>query len=167
MRAQNASGASLASRLRASNSSSLTFARAANSRGGLFTLCSCSTDSMFDVEEDINATKDLSPLIRPPCCPARLPCVPESAPRGKLDPPNCLHRPHHDCIVATPQRGPHHLRPRSTRMSLQIEILPVFISSTWIDLRPEHESAERAVNSMRETKYVGMKYFGARDEDTR
>ncbi|HKG15270.1 MAG TPA: tetratricopeptide repeat protein [Pyrinomonadaceae bacterium] len=52
-------------------------------------------------------------------------------------------------------------------MSTQIEILPVFISSTWIDLRPEHEAAERAVNSMRETKYAGMKYFGARDEDTR
>jgi tetratricopeptide (TPR) repeat protein len=52
-------------------------------------------------------------------------------------------------------------------MSQQIEILPVFISSTWIDLRPEHEAAERAVNSMRETKYVGMKYFGARDEEPR
>jgi hypothetical protein len=52
-------------------------------------------------------------------------------------------------------------------MSAQIEILPVFISSTWKDLRPEHEAAERAVNSMRETKYVGMKYFGARDEEPR
>jgi tetratricopeptide (TPR) repeat protein len=52
-------------------------------------------------------------------------------------------------------------------MSSDITILPVFISSTWLDLRPEHEAAERAVNSMRETKYVGMKYFGARDEDTR
>jgi tetratricopeptide (TPR) repeat protein len=52
-------------------------------------------------------------------------------------------------------------------MSTQMEILPVFISSTWKDLRPEHEAAERAVNSMRETKYVGMKYFGSRDEDTR
>jgi tetratricopeptide (TPR) repeat protein len=52
-------------------------------------------------------------------------------------------------------------------MSQEIEILPVFISSTWTDLRPEHEAAERAVNSMRETKYVGMKHFGARDEDTR
>jgi Domain of unknown function (DUF4062) len=52
-------------------------------------------------------------------------------------------------------------------MSPEIEILPVFISSTWIDLRPEHEAAERAVNSMRETKYVGMKYFGARDEEPR
>jgi tetratricopeptide (TPR) repeat protein len=52
-------------------------------------------------------------------------------------------------------------------MSSEIKILPVFISSTWLDLRPEHEAAERALNSMRETKYVGMKYFGARDEDTR
>lgn len=52
-------------------------------------------------------------------------------------------------------------------MSSDITILPVFISSTWLDLRPEHEAAERPVNSMRETKYVGMKYFGSRDEDTR
>ncbi|MET0646146.1 MAG: DUF4062 domain-containing protein, partial [Pyrinomonadaceae bacterium] len=52
-------------------------------------------------------------------------------------------------------------------MSSDITILPVFISSTWLDLRPEHEAAERAVNSMRETKYTGMKNFGARDEDTR
>ncbi|HEX8686137.1 MAG TPA: DUF4062 domain-containing protein [Pyrinomonadaceae bacterium] len=52
-------------------------------------------------------------------------------------------------------------------MAQDFKILPVFISSTWLDLRPEHEAAEGAVNSMRETKYVGMKYFGARDEDTR
>src|SRR5215218_994466 len=98
MRAQNASGDSLASRLKASNSSAVTFARAANSSGGGNTLFSFSTDSMLVVEEDINASQDLSPLIRPPCCMARLPCVPESAPRGKLDPPKCLHRPHADCI---------------------------------------------------------------------
>lgn len=52
-------------------------------------------------------------------------------------------------------------------MSQEIKILPVFISSTWLDLRREHEAAESAVNSMRETKYVGMKYFGARATKTR
>ena len=52
-------------------------------------------------------------------------------------------------------------------MTADATILPVFISSTWTDLRPEHEAAERALNSMRETKYTGMRYFGARDEDTR
>ncbi len=52
-------------------------------------------------------------------------------------------------------------------MSPEITILPVFISSTWLDLRPEHEAAERAVGSMRETKYTGMKNFGARDEAPR
>jgi tetratricopeptide (TPR) repeat protein len=72
-------------------------------------------------------------------------------------------------IVLLPRRNAalNAFRPRSARMSQEIEILPVFISSTWLDLRPEHEAAERAVNSMRETKYVGMKYFGARDENTR
>ncbi|MDT7779717.1 MAG: hypothetical protein QOC99_2229, partial [Acidobacteriota bacterium] len=44
------------------------------------------------------------------------------------------------------------------------EILPVFVSSTWIDLQPEHEAAERAIQTLRETKYIGMKYFGSRDE---
>jgi hypothetical protein len=29
-------------------------------------------------------------------------------------------------------------------MSSEITVLPVFISSTWLDLRPEHEAAERA-----------------------
>src|SRR4051794_16427115 len=64
--AQKLSGDSLASRLRASNSSADTLARAANSSGGGKTLSSCSTDSMFDVEEDINPSEDLSPLIPPP-----------------------------------------------------------------------------------------------------
>src|SRR5215212_5255431 len=78
--AQNASGDSLASRLKASNSSGdLTCASAENSSGGGKTLSSCSTDSMFDVEEDINPSEDLSPLIPPPVCLASPPCVPESA----------------------------------------------------------------------------------------
>src|ERR1051325_6116799 len=54
MRAQKASGASDASRLSASNSSSdLTCARAANSGGGGKTRSSCKTDSMLVVAEDI------------------------------------------------------------------------------------------------------------------
>ncbi len=49
---------------------------------------------------------------------------------------------------------------------MPLEIVPVFVSSTWLDLRPEHEAVERAVQTLRETKYVGMKYFGSRDETT-
>ena len=74
----------------------------------------------------------------------------------------------HTPIVLLPRRGAgiNAFAP-GARQSPGIEILPVFISSTWVDLRTEHEAAERAVNSMRETKYVGMRYFGAREEDTR
>ena len=43
----------------------------------------------------------------------------------------------------------------------------VFISSTWLDLQPEREAIEVALQRMRETKYAGMEYFGSRDEDTR
>ena len=43
----------------------------------------------------------------------------------------------------------------------------VFISSTWLDLQPEREAVEAALQRMRETKYAGMEYFGSRDEDTR
>ena len=45
--------------------------------------------------------------------------------------------------------------------------VPVFISSTWLDLQPEREAVEAALQRMRETKYAGMEYFGSRDEDTR
>ena len=45
--------------------------------------------------------------------------------------------------------------------------VPVFISSTWLDLKPEREAVEAALQRMRETKYAGMEYFGSRDEDTR
>jgi NTP pyrophosphatase (non-canonical NTP hydrolase) len=43
----------------------------------------------------------------------------------------------------------------------------VFISSTWLDLQPEREKVEAALQRMRETKFAGMEYFGSRDEDTR
>ncbi|HEX8293870.1 MAG TPA: DUF4062 domain-containing protein, partial [Pyrinomonadaceae bacterium] len=43
----------------------------------------------------------------------------------------------------------------------------VFLSSTWTDLRPERGAAEAAVHRLRETKFVGMEYFGSRAEDAR
>ncbi len=46
----------------------------------------------------------------------------------------------------------------------QSATVPVFISSTWLDLRPERQAVERVIHGFRETKYVGMEYFGSRDE---
>ena len=43
----------------------------------------------------------------------------------------------------------------------------VFVSSTWLDLQPERKAAESALQRMRETKLVGMEYFGSSDSTTR
>jgi hypothetical protein len=43
----------------------------------------------------------------------------------------------------------------------------VFVSSTWLDLQPERASIEAALQRLRETKFVGMEYFGSRGESTR
>lgn len=50
---------------------------------------------------------------------------------------------------------------------MQPTVLSVFISSTWLDLQPEREAVEAALQRLRATKFVGMEYFGSRDEDTR
>ncbi|MGO9919412.1 MAG: DUF4062 domain-containing protein [Isosphaeraceae bacterium] len=42
----------------------------------------------------------------------------------------------------------------------------VFLSSTWLDLRLEREAVEAALQRLRETKLVGMEYFGSRNETT-
>jgi len=42
----------------------------------------------------------------------------------------------------------------------------VYVSSTWLDLKAERHAVERAVQRMRDTKFVGMEYFGAREEST-
>jgi len=39
----------------------------------------------------------------------------------------------------------------------------VFVSSTWVDLQPEREAVERALNRM-EVRFVGMEYFGSRPD---
>jgi hypothetical protein len=43
----------------------------------------------------------------------------------------------------------------------------IFVSSTWLDLQPERQAVEAALQRLRETKFVGMEYFGSRDETTR
>ncbi len=42
--------------------------------------------------------------------------------------------------------------------------LPVFLSSTWLDLQPERETVEKALQRMRQIKFIGMEYFGSRPE---
>jgi hypothetical protein len=44
--------------------------------------------------------------------------------------------------------------------------IQIFVSSTWLDLQPERQAVEIALQRMRETKFVGMEYFGSRDETT-
>jgi hypothetical protein len=43
-------------------------------------------------------------------------------------------------------------------------VVRVFVSSTWLDLQAERRAVERALARLRETKFVGMEYFGSRDE---
>jgi tetratricopeptide (TPR) repeat protein len=50
---------------------------------------------------------------------------------------------------------------------MPLQTVPVFISSTWLDLGPERKAVEAALQRLRETKYVGMEFFGSRDETTR
>jgi len=50
---------------------------------------------------------------------------------------------------------------------MPIEVVQVFVSSTWLDLQPERQAVEATLQRMHETKFVGMEYFGSRDETTR
>ena len=45
-------------------------------------------------------------------------------------------------------------------------IAAIFVSSTWLDLQPERAAVERALNRFHEAKFIGMEYFGSRDETT-
>ncbi|HST54050.1 MAG TPA: DUF4062 domain-containing protein [Pyrinomonadaceae bacterium] len=50
---------------------------------------------------------------------------------------------------------------------MNVPILPVFVSSTWLDLASERIAVRDAVLRMKETQFVGMEYFGSRDDTTR
>ena len=50
---------------------------------------------------------------------------------------------------------------------MPVEVAQVFVSSTWLDLQPERQAVEAALQRLHETKFVGMEYFGSRDEATR
>jgi hypothetical protein len=45
--------------------------------------------------------------------------------------------------------------------------LNVFVSSTWLDLQPEREAVQVALQRLRELKFVGMEYFGSREDAPR
>lgn len=42
----------------------------------------------------------------------------------------------------------------------------IFVSSTWLDLQSERRAVEVVLQRLRQTKFVGMEYFGSRDETT-
>ena len=44
---------------------------------------------------------------------------------------------------------------------LNLPIFRVFLSSTWHDLRKERQAVENAIHSLRESKFVGMEFFGS------
>jgi hypothetical protein len=46
-------------------------------------------------------------------------------------------------------------------------IVRIYVSSTWLDLQPERQAVEQALQQMRETKFVGMEHFGSLGEGTR
>jgi hypothetical protein len=45
-------------------------------------------------------------------------------------------------------------------------IVRIFVSSTWLDLQPERQAVEDAINRMSAGKFIGMEYFGSRPENT-
>src|SRR5690349_23970039 len=42
----------------------------------------------------------------------------------------------------------------------------VYVSSTWLDLRPEREAVEEVLHRFQTTRFVGMEYFGSKPDDT-
>jgi hypothetical protein len=46
------------------------------------------------------------------------------------------------------------------------KVAHVFVSSTSLDLQCERRAVEEAIQGLWETKYLGMEYFGSRDETT-
>lgn len=51
-------------------------------------------------------------------------------------------------------------------LSLIRAAVRVFVSSTWEDLRPERKAVESVVHRTRAAKFIGMEYFGSREQTT-
>ena len=56
---------------------------------------------------------------------------------------------------------------RQSKVRAEHRTVRVFVSSTWLDLGSERKAIEQVLQRFRETKFVGMEYFGSADEDTR
>jgi hypothetical protein len=48
-----------------------------------------------------------------------------------------------------------------------VTVVPVFVSSTLLDLDAERAAVRDAVLRLKQAQFVGMDYFGSRDETTR
>jgi len=51
--------------------------------------------------------------------------------------------------------------------TLRPPMVQVFVSSTWLDLQPERAAVAQVLQRLRETKFIGMEFFGSRDETNR
>lgn len=56
--------------------------------------------------------------------------------------------------------------PANTGAVLLWATVRVFVSSTWIDLQAEREAVEKVLHRFADAKFVGMEYFGSRNETT-
>src|SRR5215831_5807795 len=54
---------------------------------------------------------------------------------------------------------------RTARMPLTV--IPIFVSSTWLDLQPEREIVDKLLRRFKDAKFVGMEYFGSDAATTR
>ena len=50
---------------------------------------------------------------------------------------------------------------------MQPTIVRVFVSSTWLDLKPERGRVEEVLDRFKDTKFIGMERFGSHPETTR
>src|SRR5262245_52890713 len=50
---------------------------------------------------------------------------------------------------------------------MPLAIVPIFVSSTWLDLKPEREIVDKLLRRFDDTKFIGMEYFGSDEGTTR
>jgi len=50
---------------------------------------------------------------------------------------------------------------------MPLAIVPIFVSSTWLDLQPERDIVDKLLRRFDDAKFVGMEYFGSDEGTTR